>query len=212
MSFHVLAVCIGNVCRSPVAERLLGDRLGAGFEVSSAGVRAVVGSGVHPDSLAELERLGGVGDGFAARQLQAPMLREADLVLTATVDLRRVVLEEEPPVLRRTFTWREFGLLMREWAARQPEGEGERAAAGGFEARSARTSTTGGVARTSTTGGVASTSTAEEVVAWAARHRSLVGTQDLDTPDPMGRDRRAHADAVGLIQESVEQIAAVLAD
>ena len=61
--FRILCVCIGNVCRSPVAERLLAARLGEGFAVSSAGVGAVVGSGVHPHSAAALETLAGYAAG-----------------------------------------------------------------------------------------------------------------------------------------------------
>ena len=39
----VLAVCTGNICRSPAVELLLRDRLGAHVDVASAGVGAVVG-------------------------------------------------------------------------------------------------------------------------------------------------------------------------
>jgi len=43
-AFRVLFVCIGNVCRSPLGERLLAAKLRSeAFEVSSAGVGAMVG-------------------------------------------------------------------------------------------------------------------------------------------------------------------------
>jgi protein-tyrosine phosphatase len=113
-TFGVLCVCIGNVCRSPIAERLLRAQLGDSFEVSSAGLGAVVGSGVHPLSDAELLRLGGDGAGFAARQINGAMVRHSDLVLTATTEVRRRLLEEEPSAMRKTFTWVEFGQLAQE--------------------------------------------------------------------------------------------------
>ena len=127
--FRILCVCIGNVCRSPVAERLLATRLGVEFDVSSAGVGAVVGHGVHPESAAALAQIGWSGDGFAARQLVVPMLRDAQLVLTATTEIRRAVLEEEPSVMRRAFTWVEFGLLTEEWSRQaRPTSDGQSAA------------------------------------------------------------------------------------
>lgn len=117
--FRVLAVCVGNLCRSPVAERLLRlhlDRLlGADaprVAVSSAGVRALADSPMDATSAAELERLGGDARGFAARQLDEPMVRDADLVLALTRDLRSRVLEEVPAALRRTFTLTEFAALV----------------------------------------------------------------------------------------------------
>ena len=35
--FSILAVCTGNVCRSPAVERLLADKSGSTVGVSSAG-------------------------------------------------------------------------------------------------------------------------------------------------------------------------------
>jgi protein-tyrosine phosphatase len=111
--FRVLFVCIGNVCRSPLGERLLTARLGAdGFEVASAGVGAMVGQPMTPEAAAHLESYGGSADGFAARQLVPRMVNESDLVLTATRAIRTRVLEDTPAALRRTFTVREFAALV----------------------------------------------------------------------------------------------------
>lgn len=110
--FRVLFVCIGNVCRSPVGERLLAARLPAGeFEVSSAGVGAMVGYAMSRYAAAELASFGGDPLGFAARQVTPQMIAEADLLLTATRDLRSQVLAESPGALRRTFTILEFAHL-----------------------------------------------------------------------------------------------------
>jgi protein-tyrosine-phosphatase len=112
--FRVLFVCTGNICRSPVAERLargyLEAALGpesAAFHVASAGTHAVVGSGVHPDSAGVLIALGGDAEGFAARQLTDELAAEADLVLTMTREHRHAVLKRVPRGLARTYTLRE---------------------------------------------------------------------------------------------------------
>ncbi len=110
--FRVLFVCIGNVCRSPVGERLLATRLPADrFSVSSAGVGAMVGYAMSRYAAAELKGYGGDPTGFAARQLTPELIEEADVLLTATRDLRSQVLAESPGALRRTFTVLEFAAL-----------------------------------------------------------------------------------------------------
>ena len=111
--FRVLFVCIGNVCRSPVGERLLAARLPAGeFEVSSAGIRAMVGYGMSRYAADELRSYGGDPVGFAARQLTPEIVEQSDLVLTATRALRSRVLADAPGALRRTFTILELAALL----------------------------------------------------------------------------------------------------
>jgi protein-tyrosine phosphatase len=111
--FQVLFVCIGNVCRSPLGERLLASRLRPEhFEVSSAGVAAMVGSPMTPEPAAHLASYGGSAAGFAARQLVPAMVNQGDLVLTATKAIRSRVLEDSPGALRRTFTVLEFAALL----------------------------------------------------------------------------------------------------
>ncbi len=112
-AFRILFVCIGNVCRSPLGERLLAARLAHGdFEVSSAGIAAMVGAGMSPESAVHLESYGGSADRFTARQLTPELVRESDLVLTATKAIRSRVLEDAPGALRRTFTVLELAALL----------------------------------------------------------------------------------------------------
>jgi protein-tyrosine phosphatase len=110
--FSILAVCTGNVCRSPAVERLLASKLGPTVSVSSAGTHALVG---HPISepMAALLRDSGVKlDSFEARRLSEQMLKEADLVLAMTRAQRGLVVEVWPAAVRRTFTLREFARLL----------------------------------------------------------------------------------------------------
>jgi protein-tyrosine phosphatase len=111
-TFSILTVCIGNVCRSPLMERLLRRRLSGQVTVNSAGVRAVVDSPMDATAAAELHRLGGMADGFLARQLQPTHVEAAGLVLTATSAVRSRVLEDVPSALRRTFTLLELANLV----------------------------------------------------------------------------------------------------
>lgn len=109
MSFTVLFVCTGNICRSPMAERLLAARLpDHPIRTASAGTRAVVGYGMDRTAAHVLRELGGDPDGHVARQITPEMVRSAGLVLTATTTHRDAVIRANPGAMRRTFTLREF--------------------------------------------------------------------------------------------------------
>jgi len=90
---------------------LMGDD-GAEIVVHSAGVRAEDGKPMDESAAQELARLGGRVAGFLSRQLVDRYVHDADLVLTATKELRSQVLELVPSALRRTFTLTEFATLV----------------------------------------------------------------------------------------------------
>lgn len=107
----ILVVCAGNICRSPIGERLLARELGPDHQVSSAGTIAPRRHPMSAESADELRLLGVDPSGHRARPLTAAMAEDADLVLTMTRDLRSDVLTMAPIVLHRTFSWREFAAL-----------------------------------------------------------------------------------------------------
>jgi protein-tyrosine phosphatase len=113
---RILTVCTGNICRSPVAERLLQaglDQVKPGaFQVRSAGTRAMVGDPIQPMSASIIETYGGTPAEFAARQLTPKILRESDLVLAMTSAHRGEVMQMDASLLRRTFTVREFARMI----------------------------------------------------------------------------------------------------
>lgn len=119
---HVLFVCTGNICRSPLAERLatvMSAQMGApGISSASCGVRAVIGSPIHPQAAAIIEEFGGDTTGFAARQINPRIASAADLILTMTREQRGAVLEVAPRQLRRTFTLAEAAELATRCGAR----------------------------------------------------------------------------------------------
>jgi len=114
MTFRILTVCSGNICRSPLAEQLL--RMGLaqvdGVSVGSAGTIAMVGEGMPAEARALASRYG-VPDAAAhvARLLDESLIREADLVLGLAREHRRAVVELVPAATRKTFTLREFAHL-----------------------------------------------------------------------------------------------------
>lgn len=111
--FRVLAVCTGNISRSPVVERLLALRLGPTVSVRSAGTAALVGEPIDPPMAVLLAEVGGDPGGFEARQVTERLLTEADLILTLTRDQRSRVVELAPATVRRSYTLLEFARLVR---------------------------------------------------------------------------------------------------
>jgi protein-tyrosine phosphatase len=117
--FRWLFVCTGNICRSPMAERLtvagLGQRLGAEagrFDVRSAGTYGLVGRPVEPYAAEVLAAYGVDAAGFEARRLVSEAVEGADLVLAATRDHRAAAVILHPGAAIRCFTMREFARLV----------------------------------------------------------------------------------------------------
>ena len=117
-AFTVLSVCTGNICRSPLVERLfaagLRSRLGTApvdLVVRSAGTWGLEGSAMEPFAASALRALGGDDEGFLARELAADMIAEANLVLCATREHRAAAVAMVPRAAARTFTVREFDRL-----------------------------------------------------------------------------------------------------
>jgi protein-tyrosine phosphatase len=111
--FRLLFVCTGNICRSPLAERLTRSILGPcpALQVISAGTRARAGTQMTERARRVLVRLGGDPDGFGSRPLTSELVAAADLVLTATSEHRAESVAAFPPAATRTFTIAEFGTL-----------------------------------------------------------------------------------------------------
>lgn len=110
MTFRILTVCTGNVCRSPAAELFLTRFLARveGVEVSSAGTGALVGDGIPEAGLRLLAADGIDGSLHKSRQFVPDLVRDSDLVLAMSREHRRSVVQHVPAATRRTFTLREL--------------------------------------------------------------------------------------------------------
>jgi protein-tyrosine phosphatase len=187
VAVHLLFVSTGNVCRSPVAERLTFSSaqryLGAEADrlhITSAGLEAEDGRPMDSHSAKALSRLGGNAGGFRSRRFTAELAETADLVITMTRQQRKAVLVATPRGLRRTFTLLEAADLLRRADAdgleNLPLGDRARQLALRLD---------------------------------AARSRRVASEFD-DIPDPIGRPSRFHQAMASTINRSIAPLAAVL--
>lgn len=84
--YHILTVCTGNICRSPMAEGLLKHLLPQHFKdritVGSAGTHGLHGHQPSPFAVEALQEWGIDIRNHRARQLNRDLVRRADLILT----------------------------------------------------------------------------------------------------------------------------------
>ncbi|ROT31588.1 phosphotyrosine protein phosphatase [Micromonospora sp. HM5-17] len=204
--FTVLHVCMGNICRSPMAERLLAlavrqrlarragsgggpvdralaERLVYSHSAGTGGWHA--GEEMNPPAARQVRSRGGDADDFAARKLRSEHIDAADLVLTATADQQEYVVALRPDAAGRTFVLGEFGRLLAgvDVTALPPAGDTPE----GVYAR--------GVALV-------------EAVNAARGHAAPLPSDDLD--DPWGRGEQCFSRVADEIEETVQPLAAVL--
>ncbi|MEU5852286.1 hypothetical protein [Saccharopolyspora shandongensis] len=185
--FAIIFVCTGNVCRSPFAERvarwLIDNRLSlqdANRVITrSAGTHALHGAAMDRQSEMHLRALGLDAAGFVATQFAADTVSNADLVLTATLRHRAIVVEHHPPALKTTFTLREFAYLLEnlDFNAHQLPADPI------LRARTIR-----------------------EFVRDSRGLNPPLAGQDYEVPDPYGKDDSSHAQAARIIQEAISGV------
>lgn len=92
---NILTVCIGNICRSPMAQGLFEQRLREagteGFEVKSAGLSALVGHPAESTAQSLMQEQGVDLSSHRARQLDRESLLWADLILVMEKEQKKVL-------------------------------------------------------------------------------------------------------------------------
>ncbi|NUS73310.1 MAG: phosphotyrosine protein phosphatase [Corynebacteriales bacterium] len=118
-AFTVLHVCLGNICRSPMAERLFALRAREAAEGVDL-VRSVsvgtgdwhVGEWMNPPAAQQIEMRGGDTSNYAAATLKPEDIAQADLILAAATEHMERLLDLAPEASARIFMLREFADLL----------------------------------------------------------------------------------------------------
>ena len=99
---NILVVCVGNICRSPIAEALLAHQFPQ-KHVDSAGLSAVVGNGVDPKSQQVMDPYNIDMSKHVAKQIDEKLVMTADLILTMSDGQTKWIEERWPHCRGKTF-------------------------------------------------------------------------------------------------------------
>lgn len=104
---RIIAVCTGNTCRSPMAEAMLRAKFGDSAEVCSRGIMAT-GAGASEESVQVMREMGYDISDHISRRLTQEDIESADLILTMTLNHKRIICTSVPDAKDKVFTLCEY--------------------------------------------------------------------------------------------------------
>ena len=110
--FHILFVCSGNSCRSPLAEGLLRlklpSRLQNDVAIQSAGTLGIDGAPAARYSVEIVEEMGGDISGHRSQGLTEELVKETDLILAMAAEHVEYLHNEFPKYRENVFLLKRF--------------------------------------------------------------------------------------------------------
>lgn len=92
---NILVVCIGNICRSPMAEYLLKQQYPQ-LNIESAGISGLIGHQADEKAQLCMQRLGIDMQPHIARKLNAELIKKADLILVMSSNQQKHIEQTWP--------------------------------------------------------------------------------------------------------------------
>jgi len=92
---NILVVCVGNICRSPMAEFFLKNQFPQ-LSIGSAGLSAMVGHAADDKAIACMDSLNIDMRSHIARQINAELIKKADLILVMSKNQAQHIEQKWP--------------------------------------------------------------------------------------------------------------------
>ena len=99
---RILVVCVGNICRSPMAEYFFKQAMPE-RQISSAGISGLVGHPADDKAMQCMQQLGISMQAHVARKLNADMIKQADLILVMSQNQQKHIEQTWPFAKGKTF-------------------------------------------------------------------------------------------------------------
>jgi len=99
---NILVICIGNICRSPMAEYFLKQQYPQ-LQIESAGISGLVGHAADEKASLCMQRFGIDMSSHVAKKLNAELIKKADLVLVMSQNQQKYIEQTWPFAKGKTF-------------------------------------------------------------------------------------------------------------
>ena len=99
---NILVVCVGNICRSPMAEYLLKQQYPQ-LHIESAGISGLTGHAADPKAQLCMQRLGIDLQPHIAKKLNSDLIKKADLILVMSQNQQKHLEQTWPFAKGKTF-------------------------------------------------------------------------------------------------------------
>lgn len=99
---NILVVCIGNICRSPMAEYLFKQQYPQ-LHIESAGISGLIGHAADAKAIYCMQRLGIDMQSHIAKKLNSDLIKKADLILVMSQNQQKHLEQTWPFAKGKTF-------------------------------------------------------------------------------------------------------------
>ena len=99
---NILVVCVGNICRSPMAEYFLKQQYPQ-LHIESAGISGLTGHAADPKAQLCMQRLGIDLQPHIAKKLNSDLIKKADLILVMSQNQQKHLEQTWPFAKGKTF-------------------------------------------------------------------------------------------------------------
>ena len=99
---NILVVCVGNICRSPMAEYFLKQQY-PNLHIESAGISGLTGHAADQKAMLCMQRLGIDMQPHIAKKLNSELIKKADLILVMSQNQQKHIEQTWPFAKGKTF-------------------------------------------------------------------------------------------------------------